>query len=162
MADKEQLRSAHADNGLVARFLLERGQLVTDVFPEGLDDLLSEVYGSPAQASEIAVHSYLESAHFAEAVRAIEQWGKKAPPSPEFARLENYAKGMQAFLAGEYEQCVRWLSAWIDAAVSEREMPYARLALSAASRIGTLLGEGEGDSSSCSRSRKRRSAPLTI
>ncbi len=140
-----RLLGAHTDNGLVARFLLERAQLVTDVFPEGLDDLLTEVYGSPAAASEIAVHSYLESAHFAEAVRAIDQWAKKAPPSPEFARLENYAKGMLAFLARDYEQSVRWLSAWIDATVPEREMPYARLALSAASRIGTLLGEGEGD-----------------
>lgn len=137
-----QLLAAHAENGLVARFLMENVELVTDVFPAGLDDLLTEVYGGPVEASEIAVHSYLESAHFAEAAQAIQEMSGNASLSQEFARLENYAQGMQSFLAGDFEPSIRWLSKWIDATPSAREMPYAKLALSAVSRIGKLLGDG--------------------
>ena len=49
---------------------------------------------------------------------------------------------MQSFLAGDFEPSICWLSKWIDATPSAREMPYAKLALSAVSRIGKLLGDG--------------------
>ena len=143
---RRQLRHllvAHAANGLVARFLLERSDLVAEVFPEGVEELLTDVYGGPTKASLIAVHSYLESAHFDEALRAIDAVGDQAPVAEELARLVRYARGMQAFLAGDYEGSVRWLTEWVDATPSVREAPYAKLALSAISRIGKLLAEGD-------------------
>jgi tetratricopeptide (TPR) repeat protein len=144
---RRQLRhllATHPDNGLVARFLLEQAERVAAVFPDGLDDLLTEIYGGPVEARAIAVHSYLESAHFDEALRAIDEVGSQAPSPEEFARLGSYAKGMKAFLSGDYEQSVRWLSQWLDANPSDREAPHAKLALSAISRIGRLLSDGDG------------------
>ncbi len=138
-----QLLGAHADNGLVVRFLLEQAEEVAAVFPEGLEDLLAGIYGGPIEARVIALHSYLESAHFEEALLAIEEIGREAPLSRELARLANYAKGMQAFLIGDFEQSVRWLSDWVDATPSTSEAPYARSALNAISRVGKLQGEGD-------------------
>jgi tetratricopeptide (TPR) repeat protein len=142
---RRQLRHllvAHAANGLVARFLLERSDLAAEVFPEGIEELLTDVYGSPAKASSIAVHSYLESAQFDEALRVIEEVADEAPAANELARLALYARGMRAFLQGDYEGSVRWLTEWVDAKPSVREVPYAKLASSAISRIGKLLPEG--------------------
>jgi tetratricopeptide (TPR) repeat protein len=146
---RRQLRHllvAHAANGLVARFLLERSDLVAEVFPEGVEELLTDVYGGSAKASSIAIHSYLESAHFEEALRAIDEVAAEAPAAEELARLAKYARGMQAFLARDYEASVRWLAEWVDATPSVREAPYAKLALSAISRIGKLLPEGDSAS----------------
>ena len=141
---RRQLRKlliAHPDNGLVARFILERSDLVSEVFPEGLDELLGEIYGDAAEARSIAVHSYLESAHFDEALHLIE--GPQDGASPELQRLGHYAAGMRAFLAGDYDESVVRLSAWLDASPAPREGRYAKLALSAISRVGKLIGEGE-------------------
>jgi hypothetical protein len=153
-----QLLATHADNGLVARLLLERTQLVAEVFPEGLDDLLTEIYGHPARARAIAIHSYLESAHFSQALRAIDEVESHAPASEEFARLGCYAKGMQAFSAGDYEQSVGWLSEWVDASPSAREAPHAKLALGAISRIGRLLGDGGNTTNKTNKKNKKLEA----
>jgi hypothetical protein len=134
-----KLLASHSDNGLVARFLLERADLVAEVFPDGLDELLTEVYGGLAEARAIVVHSYLQSAYFDEALNAID--GSEGGESPELQRLGHYAKGMQAFLAGDYDESVQRLADWVDATPSEREAPYAKLALSAISRVGKLLGD---------------------
>ena len=141
-----QLLGAYASNGLVARFLLEHEEEVAEAFSEEFDDLLTEIYGGPTEACGIAVHSYLESAHFDEALRALGELEEKAPPSPELARIGNYARGMLAFIAGDYALCVRMLSDWVDARPSAHEAPYARLALSAISHIGKLLGEVDSES----------------
>jgi len=139
-----KLLAAHSDNGLVARFILERADLVAEVFPEGLDELLSEIYGGPAEARAIVVHSYLESAHFDEALYLMDC--SDGSESPELLRLANYARGMQAFLAGDYQQSVLRLSDWVEATPSAREAPYAKLALSAISRVGKLLDDEDRES----------------
>ncbi|MFP8875119.1 MAG: hypothetical protein VCB42_11495, partial [Myxococcota bacterium] len=139
---QEQLRLLmvdHRENGLIARFLLENTSLIDEVVLEGLDGLLTQIYGDPEAAYEVAVRSYLDSAYFEEAARMISEIRGRSGGSTALDRLGHYAEGMQAFLAGSYSKSLERLARWVDAGPGSEEIHYAGFARAAVSRVGTLV-----------------------
>jgi hypothetical protein len=135
------------DDGLVARCLLERESQVGEVFPRGLDALLSEMYGDVGAGYRAAAESYLGSAHFAEVVEVLEELRARAGDHPDLARLRLYAEGMRASDAGLYECSLQHLGAWLDAGPEEGEAPYIELAHAAVRRIPKLAEGMESEES---------------
>jgi tetratricopeptide (TPR) repeat protein len=137
------LLEAHRSNGLVARYLIENAGLAEEVFGQDLDSLLTEVYGSPAQAYTLAVLSYLRSGYFAEGRllldRAIAHTGERA----DLLRFVAYAEGMAAYLDGRYPEAVESLTRWLDAGPTAIEGSFAELAGAAMARVPHLVDEEE-------------------
>ena len=139
---QEQLRLLmvdHRENGLIARFLLENTSLIDEVVLEGLDGLLTQIYGDPEAAYEVAVRSYLDSAYFKEAARMISEIRGRSGGSTALDRLGHYAEGMQAFLEGSYSKSLERLARWVDAGPGSEETHYAGFARAAVSRVGNLV-----------------------
>ena len=134
--------------GLVTRFLLEQRAQVAAVYPEGAEALLARVHRRVSTAYLYAVRSHLESAHFREAI-ALAQEGRQAGRADasreaiaELAHLETYARGMRAFLDGEYVEGVRLLGAWLESPGQVRvgvDLAYAVLR-----RLPSLVGPSKG------------------
>jgi hypothetical protein len=129
----------HRENGLIARFLLENVALIDDVVPEGLDGLLTQIYGDREVAYEVAVRSYLDSAYFNEAARMILEVRARSQASAAMEDLFYYAEGMQAFLEGAYPKSLERLARWVDALPGPEEVHYAHFARAAISRVGNLV-----------------------
>jgi tetratricopeptide (TPR) repeat protein len=112
---REQLSDLIAQNsrdGHVARHLIERSEAVVRVFERELDALFDELYGSTAAAWALAGRSYVVSGYFAEGgaalSSAIERGAEPAATEPWIA----YARGMAAYMRGDYEQSVGELEGW--------------------------------------------------
>ena len=138
------LLCAHREDGRVARFLVEQGELVEEVFGRPIDAVLAEVQGSAAAAWERAARSYLESGFFAEAGRTLRE-ARRREERPALARLEGYAEGMGAFLEGRFPESVAALARWADSDPSSGEERLAELAADALSKVGELCEAGRGD-----------------
>ncbi len=137
-----QLRSLlalHCDNGHVARYLVEHAELVEDVFGTPFDQLLAEVYGSPADGYETAGRSYLGSGYYDSALDAFEMALQRGGEAEPISRLCAYARGMAAYLARDYAKSVAELADWIEASEDDAPPQLARLARSAVSRMGQLV-----------------------
>lgn len=129
--------------GLVARYVIENRADVEAVYPEGLVALLTQIHGDVAAGYMRATHSYLGSGRFGQAVVLITE----ALPmlrdcgadgaSLELRHLREYARGMQAFLDGDYGPCVEALTMWIDSAPPEKD--YGDLALVVLRRLPQLI-----------------------
>jgi hypothetical protein len=139
------LLEAHSANGFVTRYLIENGDLVAEVFPDGLDALLEQVHGSPGIAFVRAAHSYLESGFFGEACGALAEAMDRDGSREQLSRLLAYAEGMQAYLEGRYAEALDSLSKWVDAAPPREEERFADLAFSAVSRVGQLVDRESGE-----------------
>jgi len=135
------LVAEHRENGHLARFLIERSDEVAQVFVQELDDLLTTIYGKPAAAYSLAGRSYLHSGYYAEAEsalrRAIESGGDREVLEPASV----YARGMAAFLRGDYAVSVELLGRWADTE-KRPEAAMSDLAAGAAAKIDQLA-EGE-------------------
>jgi hypothetical protein len=127
------------DNGFVTRCLIENRADVEAVFEEGLDALLALIHGDTATGHRLAGRSYLVSGYFAEAEAAFEAAG--AGGCAEVDRLSAYARGMTAYLAGDYASSVARLSQWLDAAPSD-DAPLAGQAQAVVTKLG-VLAQGE-------------------
>jgi hypothetical protein len=134
------------ENGLISRYLVKKRDLVDRVFRSGLDALLTEVHGSAGEGYASAARSFLDSAHFGPGLAALAEARERSPERPDLARLESFASGMQAFLAGDYAPCLTHLAAWLDAGPEAGELAYARLARAAVVHIGSLNGEAADSS----------------
>ena len=139
------LLEAHSGNGFVTRYLIENRDLVDEVLPDGLDALLEQIHGSPGIAFARAARSYLESGFFGEARRALVEAMDRAGSREELSRWLSYAKGMQAYLEGRYEEALDSLSKWVDAAPPRDEERFADLAFAAVSRVGQLVDKETGE-----------------
>jgi hypothetical protein len=137
----------YRDDGLVARCLLERESQVNEVFPQGLDALLSEMHGNVVAGYRAAAESYLGSAHFAEVIQVLEELRARTEDHPELARLRLYAEGMRACDIGLYECSLQHLGAWLDAGPEQGEAPYIDLAHAAVQRIPKLVEGMEAEES---------------
>ena len=133
------LLSEHRDNGLVCRYLVENASLVSEVFEEGLDALLENLYGDPAEGYALVARSYLQSGYFDEGRRALAEAIAIGGHRADLDRLCAYAEGMSAYLDTRYAETVAHLGRWLDAEPIEQEGPYADLAFAAVSRIGQLV-----------------------
>jgi hypothetical protein len=137
----EQLRVLLADQsepGLVTRFLIERGSSIDALVSPGLDDLLAEIHGSTALGYESAARSYLLSGHYTAAVAAFEEASARGPISDSVRHLPFFARGMAAYLEGDYAACVARLKEWVasgSATVSE----LSRIAHAALSSLDQLI-----------------------
>jgi hypothetical protein len=135
------LLRTQAENGLVARLLVEQGDELAGILGRDAVGLQEEIFGSRAGAHERAARSYLESGYFGEAAEAfaagLAQGGGGAEPSA----LRDYAEGMQAFLERDYGRAVERLRRWLDAPVP-RDGKLTDLAYTALSRVGPLV-DGE-------------------
>jgi len=126
-------------DGLITRYLIEQGDRIGRLYPAGLDALLEQMHGEATEGYAAAAISYLDSAHFGHALGALEATGELAMVRPSLDRLACYARGMRAFLAGEYAESLEHLEAWLDAEPGPSEAAYASLAHSAISRIDHLI-----------------------
>jgi hypothetical protein len=128
-------------NGFVVRYLIENRELVEDVFMIPLDALLTEIAGNAAAGFELAGRSYLDSGFYGRAesvfTAAIERGGE----AEDLDRLLQYARGMAAYLAGDFAECVAQLDEWFDRR-GANEANLVDIARAAVSKIDHLA-EGE-------------------
>lgn len=142
---RSQLRlllASSQDDGLVARYLIERRSEVGAVFPDGLDVLLAEIHGAAAAGYLAAAESYLESAFYAEALDALDAANARSPLEPADHGLSALAEGMLAFLEGRYDSTVERLGSWLDAGSPDARA--LRLAQGAVARIPHLTSGAAG------------------
>jgi len=131
------------DDGLLARYLLENAAAAEEAFGKPNDELLSDIYGDPARAHATAARSYLLSGYFEDAERELGRALERGGDASRLGPLLAYARGMAAYLAGDYPETVRRLSEWVDAGV-DVGVPgdgavLADVAASAVSRIDRLV-----------------------
>jgi hypothetical protein len=133
------LLAEHADDGLVMRCLLERDALVGEVFGEGVDALFARLQrGDAARGFALAGDSYLESGHYEEAERAYAAAGARGGEPTALARGCAYARGMRAYLAGDYRASVDQLASWTRGA-GEGDDRLAAVAHTALSKLDRLV-----------------------
>jgi tetratricopeptide (TPR) repeat protein len=109
---RELLRN-HSSDGIVNRYLVEHAEKVEEVFPEGVEPLLTMVHGSLAKAYSLIGCSYLESGHFGEAQRVLERALEDDTESISHLKsLIFYCRGMTAFLQGDLESALSGLRRW--------------------------------------------------
>jgi hypothetical protein len=132
------LLAEHRDNGFVARCLIENRVDVEDVFEQRLDALLAQIHGDAATGHRVAGRSYLASGYFAEAEVAFARALAGGGRCDDAGRLSAYARGMTAYLAGDYVASVERLSQWLATAPSD-DAPLAGLAHAAVVKLGVLV-----------------------
>jgi hypothetical protein len=121
------------------RCLIEHRELVEEVFGESLDALLARLQrGRAASAFALAGRSYLESGHYEEAEAAFAEAESRGGDAAELRRGAAYARGMRAYLAGDYGESVAQLGLWArDATPSDSFL--AGLAHAALSKLDRLV-----------------------
>jgi hypothetical protein len=138
------LLTGHPEDGHVTRFLIEHAPEVEAVFGRGLDDLLASVHGSAAAGWAMAAGSYLQSGYFEEAERALHEAGTRTGDPVRLAPLAEYARGMAAYMAGDYAGTVAHLEHWA-AAGHATEPRLVGVAHSAVSKIERLAAGDDRD-----------------
>ncbi len=135
------LLAERSNNGFVVRYLIENRELVEAVFATPLDTLLSEIEGGAATGYEVAGRSYLDSGFYRDAENAFEAAIERGGRIEDLDRLPQYARGMAAYLAGDYAECVARLDEWFDGC-GEKEAKLVDIVRVAVSKIDQLA-EGE-------------------
>jgi hypothetical protein len=141
---REQLRlllAARSDEAHAVRFLIEHRATAEEVFSEELDRLLAGIYGDPATAYAFAGRSYLVSGYFGDAERSFAEAIARGGERGELERLCSYARGMRAYMTGDYDESVRRLGQWIEADAAS-DAVLADFAHAAVSRIHKLAVGG--------------------
>jgi hypothetical protein len=137
-----RLLAEYRDNGFVTRCLIEKRADVEAVFVDGLPALLALIHGDAATGYLVAGRSYLASGYFREAEAAFESARAGGGNHAELGRLSAYARGMTAYLAGDYAASIARLSQWLEAAPGE-DAGLAGLASEVVAKIGVLASQGE-------------------
>ncbi|MGH0037588.1 MAG: hypothetical protein ACQGVK_21370 [Myxococcota bacterium] len=137
------LLSGYRDEPLIARTLVAESHRVSETFPDGIDAILADIWGSAAEGYVTAAVSYLESAYFEEAILALAEAEKRSDGREDLARLAAYAEGMQAYQAGDYEASLERFDTWLDLGPLATEGAFARLALSAITSVESLVPSEE-------------------
>ncbi len=149
---REQFRGllvAHRDNGIVTRYLIAHPALVEGVFPDGVDRLLADIYGTAVAGYERAARSWLETGHFPEARVGLSEARRRGADPSAMTRLTAYAESMESCVAGRYAAAVSGLGEWIDAPPAPDEGPFVAQAAAAMRRIAELRsGQAEGNAAS--------------
>ncbi len=135
---------------VVTRCLLSRREQVDATFPEGFLGLLEAIHGDSITGLIEGARALLDSAYFIEAQVALEEAGQSSSaPRADLEQLRLYAKGMQAFLNGDYDTSLGELETWVDLGANEPD--YAALAAAAIGRLAHLVEETEGGAAIASR-----------
>ncbi|HZO09369.1 MAG TPA: hypothetical protein VFC77_08325 [Myxococcota bacterium] len=137
------LLAEHADDGLVMRSLIEHRAAVEECFGRALEDLFAELHaGRPAPGFALAGRSYLESGHYELAEGAFADAAQQGGDPQELGRQAAYARGMRAYLAGDYAESVAQLERWVRGAPAA-DVFLAGLAHAAVSKLERLV-QGSG------------------
>jgi len=137
-----RLLALHADNGLVARFLVEHDEVAEAVFAMPFDALLAEIHGTASVGYQRAADSYLEGGHYTAALGAYEQAILRADSDPTLIAQAAFARGLAAYLDRDHATCVAELTRWADG--SPEPVPYqVRLARGAITGALPLAEEDE-------------------
>ena len=89
------------------------------------------------------------SGFFEDAERSFAEALARGGKRDELERLSAYARGMAAYLAGDYRRSVEWLGRWLDTA-GGADARLADLAHAAVSRVGQLaLGDDKQRVTAC-------------
>lgn len=139
-AELEALLRERPAEGLVARFLVAHPCDVESVFPQGLDALLVNLYGSAPKGYELAGRSLLGSGYYREAAAAFEA-ARAGVDGGAASPLLAYAEGMQAFSERDYPTAIAQLDLWLQSGESGEDPSLAALALTAISRVGQLVDD---------------------
>ena len=126
------LLSDRPDDGFVTRFLIERRETLEKLGPPGLVAVLASIHDTAAAGYVVAGHSYLASGHYEAAHRALATALECGGDQGEVAQLSAYARGMSAYIAGDYAACLVGLSEWEEAGSagdgSLKDLAYAAVA----------------------------------
>ena len=132
--------------GLVTRYLIAHRDEVEAVYPEGLEALLARLHGDLLTAYRCAIHSQLESGRFQEVIALIGQVadsvvldGATASARSKLQRLDEYARGMQAALEGDYAETTTRLAEWLAGSGATAEPTHREFALAVLRRIPDLV-----------------------
>ncbi len=139
----DQLRvllSEQGAEGFVTRFLVERGDTLDRLGP-GLEALLAAIHGDAASGYVVAGRSYLASGHYESAQRVLARALERGGDRDQIAQLSAYARGMAAYLAGNYPESLVGLNEWVESG-SAGDDALVNLAHSAVSSLARLV---EGD-----------------
>jgi tetratricopeptide (TPR) repeat protein len=129
-------------DGRVARYLIEHREAVEAVFCEGLDALLARVHGDTAAGFAQAGRSYLASGYFEEAERMLAEAAARGGERSALEPLALYARGMAAYMKGEYTESVAYLERWAHGE-EPAEPAQVALAYTAVSKIDQLAQGGD-------------------
>ena len=113
----DQLRvllSEQGAEGFVTRFLIERGETLDALGPPGLEELLAAIHGDAASGYVIAGKSYLASGHYESAHRVLAKALERGGDRDQVSQLSAYARGMSAYLAGDYPESLLGLNEWAE------------------------------------------------
>jgi len=135
------LLSEQPGDGFVTRFLIERRETLEKLGSPGLDALLTSIHGAATAGYGVAGRSYLASGHYEAAYRALAKALECGGDQGEIAQLSAYARGMSAYLAGDYAESLVGLSEWVEAG-STGGSSLGDLALAAVASLDRLI---EGD-----------------
>jgi len=127
----------HRQNGHLARFLIEQGQEIEGVFAQDLDALLTTIYGGPAEGFTLAGRSYMKTGYYEDSERAFGEAISRGGERRELEPASAYARGMAAYLRGEYGASVEQLAAWADTD-PKPEVAMAEVAAGALNKIDQL------------------------
>jgi hypothetical protein len=141
----DQLRvllSEQGAEGFVTRFLIERSETLDQLGPPGLEELLAAIHGDAASGFVIAGKSYLASGHYEAAHRVLAKALERGGDRDQVSQLSAYARGMSAYLAGDYPESLVGLNEWAEAG-SAGDDSLKNLAHSAVSSLARLV-DGDG------------------
>ncbi len=128
----------HRENGHVARCLLENRDLAVEVFSARFDAVVERIHGDAAAGYAVAGRSYLISGYFEEAEHALGEAIERGGDRGALERAAAYARGMAAYLAGDYDTSLGHLGQWVDPGAAENST-LAERARSAVSKIDQLV-----------------------
>jgi hypothetical protein len=143
----DQLRvllSEEGTEGFVTRFLIERGETLDNLGPPGLEDLLAAIHGDAASGYVIAGESYLASGHYETAHRVLAKALERGGNRDQVFQLSAYARGMSAYLAGDYPESLVGLNEWVELG-SAGDDSLKNLAHSAVSSLARLMDGDDRD-----------------
>ena len=135
------LLSEQGAEGFVTRFLIERGETLEKLGPPGLEELLAAIHGDAASGYVNAGKSYLASGHYEAAHHTLAKALKRGGDRDQISQLSAYARGMSAYLAGDYPESLVGLNEWAESG-STGDDSLKDLAHSAVSSLARLV---EGD-----------------
>jgi hypothetical protein len=139
------LLTEEPEDGRVVRYLIEHRDEVEAVFCEGLDAFMARVYGDTAAGFAQAGRSYLESGYFEEADRVLAEAVARGGEREALEPLVLYARGMAAYMKGDYTESVAQLERWV-CCEEPGEAAQIDLAYAAISKIDQLAQGGDHES----------------
>jgi len=135
------LLSEQGAEGFVTRFLIERRDTLEKLGPPDLEALLASIHGDAVSGYVVAGRSYLASGHYEAAHRVLAKALERGGDREQVAHLSAYARGMSAYLAGNYPESVTSLNEWAESG-NAGDGSLKDLAHSAVSSLARLV---EGD-----------------